>query len=314
MLIASLYVRWSVVLLFTLLGGGFLCAQTADQFLATGVVYFQRGQFKEALAAFSKVIQMDSNHALAHTNRGLVRYRMGDMDGALADHNKAIELDPALSDAYTNRGGVHLAQGDKGAALADHSKSISLNPKSVEAYSNRGLVRLAQGDPDGAIRDFEKAIELDPYYPRGARSYTNRATAHLQKASTLKGQLAVTELSRGAKDCTNALIIDPNLAEAHNIRGLIYMKTVELNPPQAISLGIHKKALADFENALRINPRHALSYLNRGILRVRLRDFTDALKDLRTAVKLAPRLKGSATPWIQWAKSQLAQAERDKEG
>jgi len=307
-------IRWLVLIYLVLLGPGFSLAQTADQFQQTGIIYYQRGDLKQALAAFSRAIQMDSKSALAHTNRGLVRYKMGDMTGALSDHNQAIKLDPNLPEAYTNRGGVRLAQGDRDGALADHSKSIALNPKNVEAYSNRGLVRLAKGNADGAIQDFDKALELDPYYPRGARSYTNRATAHLQKASTLKGQLAVKELTKGIKDCTNALILDPNLAEAYNIRGLTYMKSVELNPSQAIRLGFHTKALGDFENAIRINPRLALSYLNRGILRVRLRNFTDALKDLRTAVKLLPRLKTSATPWIQWAKTQLARAERDKEG
>ena len=88
---ASLYFRWSVILILTLSCAGLLFAQTAAQFQHTGVVYFQRGQLKEALAAFSKVIQMDSKNALAYTNRGLVRYRMGDMKGALVDHNKAIE-------------------------------------------------------------------------------------------------------------------------------------------------------------------------------------------------------------------------------
>jgi tetratricopeptide (TPR) repeat protein len=311
---ASLRFRRILLLFFLALCPQFSWAQTAEQFHRTGIVYFQRGQFNQALAAFSKVIQMDSTNARAYTSRGLARYKLGDINGALADHNKAIELDPRLGEAYTNRGGVRLSQGDKDGALADHSKSIELNPKNVEAYSNRGLVRLAKGNTDGAIQDFDKALELDPYYPRGARSYTNRATARLQKASTLKGQAAVNELRLAIKDSSTALIIDPKLAEAYNIRGLTWMKTIELSPKQGINLGIHNKALADFENAIRINPRLALSYLNRGILRVRLRKFTEAFEGLRTAVKLAPRLKSSATPWIQWAKSQLARVAQDKDG
>lgn len=283
-------------------------AQTLEQYYQTAVAYFQRGQYDEALNAFSKVIEIDPKNALAYTSRGLVRYKLGDLDGALADHNKAIQLDPALPEAYTNRGGVRLAQGDEKGALADHSKAIELNPKSAEAYSNRGLVKLALGDPDGAIVDFDKALKLDPFYPNGARAYTNRATAYVQKANVLKGAAALGELRKAVKDSTNALVVDPKLAEAHNIRGLAFMKTIELNPQQALVMGIQNQALADFASAMEINPDLALPYLNRGILWVKLDRFPEALADLNKAVELQPKLRTAATPWIQWAESKQNQS------
>lgn len=287
-------------------------AQTMEQYYQAGVIYFQRGQFDQALDAFNKALELDPKSALAYTSRGLVRYKLGELDGALADHNTAVELDPQLSEAYTNRGGVRLALGDPNGAIADHTKSIELDPKSAQAYSNRGLVKLTQGDTEGAIADFDRALKLDPFYPNGARAYTNRATAHLQKASVLKGEAAVGELQKAVKDATHALAVDPKLAEAHNIRGLTYMKTVELNPQQALELGIDKQALADFTSAIRINPGLALPYLNRGILRVRLNQFAEALPDLKKAVELQPALQTPAAPWIQWAESKQPQGASEQ--
>ncbi len=59
-------------------------------------------------------------------------------------------------------------------------------------------------------------------------------------------------------ELTHAIELDPDLAQAHNARGVIYWR--ELND--------YPRAIRDFSRALELNPRIANAYLNRGLSRV----------------------------------------------
>ena len=93
-------------------------AQSSEASLGQGMILYQKGDLRGALAAFTKAIELNPKNPIAYTNRGLVRYKLGDFDGALADHTRAIELNPHLAEAYTNRGGARLAKEDLEGAKA----------------------------------------------------------------------------------------------------------------------------------------------------------------------------------------------------
>lgn len=59
-------------------------------------------RLREALACFSKAIQLYPSDAQAHNNRGLTKLKFGDRDGAAADFHRALELEPALNEAAEN--------------------------------------------------------------------------------------------------------------------------------------------------------------------------------------------------------------------
>ena len=55
-------------------------------------------------------------------------------------------------------------------------------------------------------------------------------------------------------DFTEAIRLNPKLAQAYYNRGMIYRKK-----------GDHDKAIADFTEAIRLNPKDATPYISRGI-------------------------------------------------
>jgi len=71
---------------------------------------------------------------------------------------------------------------------------------------------------------------------------------------------------------TQAIVLNPNYAEAYNGRGNARYR-----------LGDYKAAVADFNEALRINPNYAEAYTNRGNARPDSGDSQGALADYTAA-------------------------------
>jgi tetratricopeptide (TPR) repeat protein len=109
---------------------------------------------------FNEAIRLNPNDAEAYNCRGVVHYQQGDIKRALADFNEAIRLAPNYAKAYSNRGAVRLLQGDIEGATADYNEAIRLEPNDADAYFIRANARDDQGDIQGAINDFQKASEL----------------------------------------------------------------------------------------------------------------------------------------------------------
>ena len=68
-----------------------------------------------------------------------------------------------------------------------------------------------------------------------------------------------------------------SLPSAYINRGIAYYE-----------LGDNQRAIADFNEALRINPNDALAYYDRGIVRVRLGEFQGAIADYSEALRINP--------------------------
>ena len=76
----------------------------AKEQTSIGDDYYGRGEFDQAIASYSKAIELDPKYENAYNNRGLAYDDQGKFDQAIADYSMAIELDPKYIDAYYNRG------------------------------------------------------------------------------------------------------------------------------------------------------------------------------------------------------------------
>jgi cell division protein FtsN len=103
----------------------------------------------------------------AYNYRGVARALMGKYDEAIADYSKALEIRPRYAEAYNNRGFARTQNGDLGNALNDYTRALEINPFFVDAYNNKAWVSATcadQGFRDGglAVRLAQKAVELKP--------------------------------------------------------------------------------------------------------------------------------------------------------
>jgi tetratricopeptide (TPR) repeat protein len=97
-------------------------------------------------------------------------------------------------------------------------------------------------------------------------------------------QKGKTYLEKGDSDAaiaafTEAIRLDPKLANAYSDRGVAYEGKGEID-----------KAIADYTEAIRLDPKTALAYYNRGIAYARKGDLDKAIADYTEVIRLNPKL------------------------
>jgi tetratricopeptide (TPR) repeat protein len=71
--------------------------------------------------------ETNSNRAITYYVRAGVYRIKGDNDQAIADYTKAIEINPQHVAAYNSRSKAFEARGEIDRAIADHKKAIEIN-------------------------------------------------------------------------------------------------------------------------------------------------------------------------------------------
>jgi tetratricopeptide (TPR) repeat protein len=221
--------------------------------------------FDGAIKGYDQVIKLNPTTG-AYNGRGSAYYAEGKIDDAIADYSKAIELDPLPDVTYRNRGNAYNEKKDYDRAIADFDKAITLNPKSAVAYYSRGRADQAKLDFDRAIADLDKAIAIDPkyafaYFYRG-RAYLNkddldRAIADFDKAITIDSTLRNAHYDRGiAFEANNDF--DTAIAEFDKIIGLDQYDAVAIFDRGIANLyrGALPMARADLSRSAELNPRY----------------------------------------------------------
>ncbi len=148
----------------------------AEDYKKRAFELYQKGDYDNAIAAYTKAIEHKPDDAEAYYNRGFLYAEKGEYDHAIADYDKVIELNPKYAYAYYNRGVSYGEKGEYDHAIADYDKVIELNPKYADAYYNRGTTYHGKREYDRAIADYDKAIELNP---NGSIYYLGRSLIHL---------------------------------------------------------------------------------------------------------------------------------------
>jgi tetratricopeptide (TPR) repeat protein len=177
--------------------------RTARDYVKTGMKWNAQGKHEQAIADFSKAIELDPTHPVAFCVRANSLINLGKTDMALADCNEAIRLAPRFAAAYHNRGLIWTDVGQPDRAVEDFSEAIRLDPQHTFAYHNRGNVLRKRGEYDKAIADFDAAIRLDSEY---SLAYYNRGIVWYDKG----------QYEKAVADYEHALKLGLNKPYIHN--------------------------------------------------------------------------------------------------
>ena len=122
--------------------------------------------------------------AAALFNRGSGYLSKGDPDNAIADYTRVIQIDPGYSPAYYNRGIANEGKDQHDQAIADFSKAVEINPRHAGAFNARARAYLEIGQRMLALADARRAVTLDPFDEQFLHTRANvyEALGHAQEA------------------------------------------------------------------------------------------------------------------------------------
>lgn len=141
---------------------GVVIALNSDEYLRRGNESYRLDDFEDAVANYTKAIELRSDFSSAYNNRGVAYDALGQDEKAIADYEKAIELRPDYADAYNNRGATYYRMAKHKEAIADYTQVLKLRPNDADAYYNRSLAYRAVGQDEKAEADHAQAVKLDP--------------------------------------------------------------------------------------------------------------------------------------------------------
>lgn len=132
-------------------------AQTYNE---EGLVYFQNGDYPNALSSFTRAIELDPADVEAYHYRAHVYSRIGNYSYALADFYDVMKLDPTFRHPYYNLGKVYYEMGDYRNAIVALTSELELEGAS-DAYYWRGKSYQALDLIQEARADFEYVSAAD---------------------------------------------------------------------------------------------------------------------------------------------------------
>ncbi|MDM7923518.1 MAG: hypothetical protein QUS14_14565 [Pyrinomonadaceae bacterium] len=140
-----------------------------SEYEANGNRAFNEKNYAASAVEFTKAIAVDPDGAEYYFGRGRAYLMLGKNAEAVADYTKMIQLSAAdrtaarnLHLAYNNRAAAYLGLGKDALAVADLTAAIKLKPDYAWAYKVRGGIYQRTGNAAAAKADLAKAESLQP--------------------------------------------------------------------------------------------------------------------------------------------------------
>jgi tetratricopeptide (TPR) repeat protein len=147
--------------------------------------------------------EVEMNEAILWNELGNIYLKIGSPEEAIAAYTKAIELNPDSGWPYCNLGHAYFQMGDFGQALFHFRKSIQLMDapeKQAVVWNKIGDTYRALKDIENAIQAYKKADALDmgtsPSEPNASRHYRNLSTFR----EIIKSEKIVSETNHSLVD------------------------------------------------------------------------------------------------------------------
>jgi tetratricopeptide (TPR) repeat protein len=243
----------------------------------------------QAIADFTKAVELDPKATRAFNQRGIAHYRKGQWEKASADFGSAIEQKPTDPVYWSNRGDAlsKLRQWEK--AISDFTKSIDLNANLPTPWHLRGDAQASLDQWDKASDDLAKAGSFPNAFHQ---SFSKYALVRLQLKDVPGYRQTCTRLTEKwtAKD-------DPQF--------IVWVCSVA--PNSGADLGPLIKALEE-----KITGKSANAYLDLralGAALYRSGKSKEAIKKLEEAA--AARKQPSPAAWIFLAMAQHQLEQKD---
>lgn len=284
------------------------------------------GKCREAVPYFDQAIAANARHSKAYSDRGRCLASLGQRDRGLQDLDKAVQLAPTDMSPYFNRAGLKADAGDGDGALADLDQSVRLDPMNPASRGARaglfeaaGRLKEAQLDREIAYRQVEtlksrkrpvldhvlkswqgKSVRLTPTIPQESKD-PMQAAIDAVGAGKYRAALAILDatLSKNASDDAlrafrgqiHLIIGQADHAVEDLTSALQRRSTATMYVTRALAfrqLCKFREELADYDRAIREDPKLARAYLERAFTMMHFQKGNDPAPYLTKVIELEP--------------------------
>jgi tetratricopeptide (TPR) repeat protein len=235
--------------------------ERAKKHYQEGLAFAKLGDYQKAVAAFSKVIDLNPYDADAHYQKGLAFAKLEDDQEAMTALSEAIDLNPDHADAYYQRGNAFSKLKKYREAAADYGEATCLKPGLARAYHEMVGELFKLKDYQIAVEAFQEFIKRNPEH---VEAYYQMGLAHAE----LKDHREAVEVFQKVID------LNPNHADAYYQMGLAHAE-----------LGDHRGVVEAFRARTRLNPNHADAYYQIALAHYNLNEKGHAFEACINAIK-----------------------------
>lgn len=221
-----------------------------------------------AISDYKEAVKLNPTKAYYHFKLADLYYDQKKNEIALAELNEAIKLDPKSTDAYSKKGDVLRTIKLYDSSIICYTQVIRIDPKNFAAYRSRASIYGLLKEYEKAALEYEKILKID----------STNITAYSNRASIYRNQklydLAIL-------DYTTALRISPKSNYLYSSRAYTYKEQ-----------GNIELALNDINEYVKLNGK-ASALLTRANFYLELKRQDLALADFNQAISLEPKNVGA---------------------
>lgn len=127
------------------------------------LVYMQKGDYNQAEALLTDIVNKDQSLAGPYINLGIIRLKQDDFNKAEKLFLDAEARNPANAEVQNYLGIIYRQQGRFIEAEQAYKKAIRLKPMFAKAYLNLGVLNdLYLGNYKAALRNYEQYLVFNP--------------------------------------------------------------------------------------------------------------------------------------------------------
>lgn len=267
----------------------------AEWYIQLGNAWLSSGEPRKAATAYERAVRLKPKSVRASQALAQALRASGDMTRAGEVLRGATQLAPSEAPSWYQLATLAFGSGRLTEALEQMEKAIKLDSDLPGAYTTMAAIQAAAGQSDAAQAALREALRIDPY-DAAAWDLAGRALAekgqfpeslyNFEKANFYRPNFApylyeygvalssAGDLERSQEMADAALKADPNLAEAHVLRGRLLVQKKQL-----------QEAATEYRQAIGLRPDFVRVRLDLASVLAAQGNMEQAVEQLREASK-----------------------------
>ncbi|OFX88334.1 MAG: hypothetical protein A2W99_07615 [Bacteroidetes bacterium GWF2_33_16] len=287
----------------------FSLVQCSPKLYNTGKDFAAAGNYQDAIAQFTKQIELKPEFTDAYIARAEAYEKTGNLTEAANDYKRATTFNDKNASYFYNAGRLNFELKEYNEAISMLSRATAIDKKHVNAFKLKLKSYVELKEYDKALKESDAVLALEQdtknffmhaFIHEKLGNY-NQAETFFRKSlekspNILEAHIALADVLYKAKkydpsieSCNKALQIDSKSTDALWIRSKVYKEKID-----------YTKAIEDMSKIIFFLPDNEEAFYSRGVYNQEYNKYQDAINDFSKVISLNPK---NALAYFNRAKS-----------